>query len=241
MKHFRIYIVEDEPLHRDHLLMLLEELGYEPVGTQQEPLAAMEAIEALQPDVVLMDIDLEGRKSGIMLARQLQRLQPGLRIIFTTAQIDKAVVEEALSGVEARSYLVKPMGRAALQAALLLALPKTSAEEGLKIAEGHIFVRSGSRLKRIDVADIAYLQADVKNYCTLHTIQGEKASVRISLTELIARLPAGGLLQIHRTYAVNFRHVDSINEKEQLLQINGVPLPIGKTFKKQVYDRLNLL
>ncbi|WP_118973067.1 LytR/AlgR family response regulator transcription factor [Taibaiella koreensis] len=236
-----IYIVEDEPLHLDHLLMLLEELGYGIAGSQQEPFAAMADIERLKPGVVLMDIDLQGRNNGIMLASQLQRLQPDTRIIFTTAQINNKVIEEALSAVAAKSYLVKPIGKAALQAALLLALTPAAPVAELKTEQDHVFVRTGSKLRRIALADITYLEADVKNYVTLHTIQREKASVRLSLTELMTRIPAGGVLQIHRTYAVNFRYVETINEKEQCLLANGVWLPIGKTFKKQVYERLNLL
>lgn len=238
--HPRIYIVEDEPLHLDHLLMVLEEAGHEALGHQGDAMAALAEIEALKPDIVLMDIDLGGRDSGITLAQQLLRNHPGLRLIFTTAQIDRPTIEKALSAVQATSYLIKPITPAALQAALILAL-KQQATESVQVEASHIFVRSGDKLKRINFTDITYLEADVKNYCTIHTLQKEKAAVRASLTELSEKLPDQLFVQVHRAYSVHFRYVESVNEKEQSLLVNGISIPIGKTFRKQVYRLLNLL
>lgn len=65
----KILIVEDEGLIANDLKRLVKRIGYEPVGTAASGAAAIDAFKELKPDIILMDIMLEGDISGITAAQ----------------------------------------------------------------------------------------------------------------------------------------------------------------------------
>ena len=80
----RILIVEDEFIVAADLEAKLDKLGYQVVGTAASGEEAMKLAEQHRPDVVLMDIQLQGRMSGTEAA-ELIRQKTGSAIIFVTA------------------------------------------------------------------------------------------------------------------------------------------------------------
>lgn len=105
-KPLRVLIVDDEPLAVERLQLLLARCeGAILVGTAADGEAAMEAAEATEPDLLLLDIAMPG-KDGIEVARALacSRMDPA--IIFVTAFDNFAV---AAFDVAAVDYLMKPV------------------------------------------------------------------------------------------------------------------------------------
>ncbi|MBL4585199.1 MAG: response regulator transcription factor [Pseudomonadales bacterium] len=110
-----VLIAEDEPLALNRIQRMVDELpGYQVIGTALNGIEALKAAKALQPDILLTDISMPGI-SGLELARQLaeEPLPPAL--IFCTAYDQYAL--EAFD-VHASGYLLKPIRRENLQAAL---------------------------------------------------------------------------------------------------------------------------
>jgi DNA-binding NarL/FixJ family response regulator len=102
----RVLIVEDEVIVAEGLRRSLEASGYEVIGHAIDEQEAIEMACRLRPDVVLMDIVLEGRSCGIEAARSIQRAID-TSIVFVTGQSSAAVVRAAaVSG--ALGYIVKP-------------------------------------------------------------------------------------------------------------------------------------
>ena len=123
----RVLIVDDERLPRQRLLRLLEEIpGTECVGECQNGRSAVDAIESLLPDLVLLDVRMPGM-GGIEVARALTGHVPF--IIFVTA-----FDEYALSAFEVHAidYLLKPVERErfvdAIERARTLVLSTTVAQ-----------------------------------------------------------------------------------------------------------------
>ena len=111
----RILIVDDEEVVRLSLRDLLEISGYTVVGAAADGVEALEMVEAVQPDVVLMDISMP-RMDGLRAAEKLMASHP-LPVVFLTAHSDPATVARAgASGGYA--YLVKPCGQADLAPAI---------------------------------------------------------------------------------------------------------------------------
>ena len=101
------------------------------------------------------------------------------------------------------------------------------------------FVKSGHMLQRIKILDIHWIHSD-GNYCTIVTAD-KKYAVKISLTKIKQRLPEDYFVQIHRSYVVQtglIRNID-LTSLEVFIEDQGIPL--GRTFKEDLINSLNLL
>lgn len=104
----RILIVDDQRLMREGLRTLLElEPDFDVAGEAGEGAAALEAYEALAPDIVLMDIRMPGM-DGVEATRRLRARHPGARVIILTTFDDEAYVFEGLRA-GAQGYLLKDL------------------------------------------------------------------------------------------------------------------------------------
>jgi PAS domain S-box-containing protein len=129
----RILIVEDESIVGMAIQDKLEILGYEVpivVDTGEE---AVEEAATIQPDLVLMDINLAGEMDGIEAASQI-RAHLNTPVIFLTAYADSATVERVKS-TQPHGYLLKPFEENELRAAIEVALYKHQMEKRLKESE----------------------------------------------------------------------------------------------------------
>jgi two-component system LytT family response regulator len=141
----RILIVDDEQPARVRLRRLLDALpNIEVCGEAADGPAALEQVKALHPDVLLLDIEMPGC-SGTEVAASLPEPRP--RVIFCTAFDRYAVEAFDLNAVD---YLLKPVARDRLEAALRKAAPASSA---LPHAQ-RLLARAGERYVVIPVNDI---------------------------------------------------------------------------------------
>lgn len=123
----RIYIVEDEALIAMEISDRLTHLGYDVCGKATRGEQALEEIPQLAPDIVLMDIRLAGKLTGIDTAAKLrQRLD--LPVVYLTAFSDTQLIEAAIS-TEPFGYLLKPFEERELHATLQAALYKHRMEQ----------------------------------------------------------------------------------------------------------------
>ena len=101
----RIYIVDDHSLFRDGLISLLEADGHQVVGQAGDGLTAIEAVPTLQPDLILMDINMPSM-NGIEALRQIKASRPETRVIMLTVSEDEDNLVDAIrSGAD--GYLLK--------------------------------------------------------------------------------------------------------------------------------------
>src|SRR5687767_1114585 len=111
----RILIVDDEPLAIERLQLLLARIeGTSLAGTASEGAAALRLVEAVSPDVVLLDISMPGM-DGIDVARALGKSPKPPVIIFVTAFDTFAV---AAFDVAAVDYVMKPVAAERLERAI---------------------------------------------------------------------------------------------------------------------------
>jgi CheY-like chemotaxis protein len=102
----KILIVEDEAVVARDLEQTLERLGYEVTGVALFAAEAVGKTAETRPDLVLMDISLQGDRDGVQAAEVINQ-RFGTPIVFLTAHTDKATVARAQSAKPA-GYLVKP-------------------------------------------------------------------------------------------------------------------------------------
>lgn len=123
----KILIVEDEAIPALDIKNMLEELGYEVSATLSSGEEALERINDLQPDLVLMDITLEGKIDGIMTAAAITR-DYAIPIVFLTAHADIGTMKEA-DKINPYGYLLKPVNLADLSLTISSALKRDQIEK----------------------------------------------------------------------------------------------------------------
>ncbi len=126
----RILIVENEDLVAQSLNSYLARTGYEVTGTVATGEEAVDQISEVEPDLVIMDIRLGGKLSGIDAAGLIKD-SSSVPIIYLTAYADPETLEKA-GRTEPFGYVLKPFDGMALQATIEMALRKSEAQNELK-------------------------------------------------------------------------------------------------------------
>ena len=126
----RIYIVEDEAIVALEIKRAIIKLGYDFSGMASNYNDALQGIKETSPDLILMDITLKYSKSGIEIAKELQKSHT-IPIIFLTSITDESIMHAAIA-TEPSGYLLKPFRREELQSSILLSLYKSSQQRVIK-------------------------------------------------------------------------------------------------------------
>jgi len=130
MEKKRILIVEDERIVSEDLKMTLWSLGYHVEGAVPSGEKAIEIATNVLPDLVLMDIRLEGKIDGIKAAENIKK-KLNIPVIYLTAYADENTLRDA-KFTEPFGYLIKPFEDRELHATIEMAFYRHSMEEKLK-------------------------------------------------------------------------------------------------------------
>jgi len=204
-----VLIVDDEPLARSGLRHMLGEVEWiECVGEAANGLTAVEAINALRPELVFLDIQMP----GLLGTQVIARVQHQPFVVFTTAYAQHAVAAFELGALD---YLLKPFGEERLHATLeriraAVGEPRASAfnrfsEAMSRAPMSRLFVRSGRSIMPLKVTDIAWFEA-VGDYIAAHAGTTQHL-LHLWLSQLEERLDPQRFVRIHRTHIVNLDHV----------------------------------
>jgi AmiR/NasT family two-component response regulator len=117
-KPMEVLIVDDQVSIRELLRRQLEKIGHTVVGTASNGLQAIELIETLQPDVVLMDIEMP-KMDGLQATRKIMDKFPR-PVVLLTSYDDPEIVRRA-SRAGAAAYLLKPPGAREIERTMIIA------------------------------------------------------------------------------------------------------------------------
>lgn len=241
MSKVKILVVEDELIIAEDIRMMLENLGYEVIGTVPDYSEAIELMDKNLPDVVLVDILLAGKKDGITLAETI-REKYNLPFIFITSHSDTTTVERAKS-VHPDGYLVKPFEKKDLYTSIEIAFSNFISKEEKEIEKENsfflkdsIFIRKDYLLIKIRFDELKWVKSD-GNYLDLYC-KDEKHLVRSSMKNFAQRLPANRFLQVHKSYLVNLEYIRSIDHR--YVRIDDEMIPIGRAFLDDIKNILDI-
>lgn len=130
MKKSRIAIVEDEGIVALQIKGKLEQKGYEVVGTFASGEELLEAVGPLEPDLIMMDMTLQGSLDGIETARRLSE-QYDIPVVYLTAHSEESTIERAGTTLP-YGYLLKPFDAQELHIAIQMALFKHKSDKEKK-------------------------------------------------------------------------------------------------------------
>jgi len=126
----KVMIVEDEAIIALDIESHLTRVGFEVTGMAYSAAEAFQLIEQKMPDLVLMDIRINGDMDGIEAAG-LIRSRYGLPVIYLTAHADEATLDRA-EATEPFGYIVKPLEHFKIKAVITMALRRNRTERELQ-------------------------------------------------------------------------------------------------------------
>lgn len=247
----RALLVDDEQPARERLRQLLTaHPDVEVIGEAEDGVQAAEQIAALTPDLVLLDIQMPGA-SGLDVAASLGKPRPA--VIFCTAYDQYAVDAFELSALD---YLLKPVNRARLAAALdrvRLAFVKTTADKPARrdraleqlshaagLAPTRFLARRGARFRVVPVTEVvAFTFVDGITHLVTAT---EQLSMQPTLAALARRLDDQRFFQVSRTAVIR---LDAVKEAKpfsdgtgEIILANGQTMVVARRRWRALLDRL---
>ncbi|HEY9708725.1 MAG TPA: response regulator, partial [Oculatellaceae cyanobacterium] len=123
----RILVVEDESVAAWYLQEALENLGHQVVANAVSGEEALEEVDQTQPDLVLMDIRIQGDIDGIGVAQQI-RSRFDIPVVYLTAHADDSTLKRAIA-TNPFGYLVKPFQEREVHTTIEIALRRHQLEK----------------------------------------------------------------------------------------------------------------
>lgn len=119
-------LVEDDPLLTVVEEKLVTKLGYEVAGKAQSGEDALELLSVIEPDIIMMDIQLAGELDGIETTRKLRDLNFDMPVIFLSGEDDKDIQQRSRD-VGGTDFLLKPVTSSSLKGPLSKAAAESQA------------------------------------------------------------------------------------------------------------------
>jgi two-component system LytT family response regulator len=234
----RAMVVDDEPLARSNLRVLLQDdSAIDLIGECGSGAEALTAIREKNPDLLFLDIQMpecDGFDVLEMLGGKLPRA-----IVFVTAY-DQFALRAFEAG--ALDYLLKPFDKARFCRALERAKEKLAHRQIPAMPMDRIAIKGTGQVSFVKISEIDWIEA-ADYYTCLHV--GTKTHLlRRSMSELDQELDPALFCRIHRSSIVNVARVEGLKlnpegEYEVVLK-HGIRLRLSRRYRKLVQERLGV-
>ena len=245
-----ILVVEDESIVSKDIQNSLKKIGYNVIGSCNNAEEAIELATELHPDVVLMDIMLKGTLTGIDAADKIKLLN--IPVIFLTAYADEATLAKA-KVTEPYGYILKPFKEKDLNISIEMAIHRHkkltelrkerdflySIVENKEGAKDVLFVKSNSRLVKINTKDIFFIEA-LKDYVTINT-ELMRYTIHSTMKDIEKKVAPNEFMRVHRSFIVRVDKIVAIENHNLILEKDKKPIPIGGSYKDELLQRLNMV
>lgn len=234
----RTLVVDDEPLARANLLVLLRsEPNIDLLGECSSGAEALATIRAQRPDLLFLDIEMPELDGFDVLEMLGADLPPA--VIFVTAY-DRYALRAFEAG--ALDYILKPFDNARFTRALDRARQRITHAAHTPRTRDHLALKSAGQVLFLKLAEIDWIEA-ADYYTCLHV--GPKSHLlRRSMADLEKELDPALFCRIHRSTIVRLDRVRGLklNESgEYDVQLHtGATLRLSRRYRKQLQERLNL-
>ncbi|MDN4165206.1 LytTR family DNA-binding domain-containing protein [Cytophagales bacterium LB-30] len=248
----KIFIVEDDPKIRATVKSLVGLVVPEAdiVGEAHSVAAALQGIPASQPDVLLLDVEIEGGTTFDVLA-QLPKLHA--QVIFITAHDTYAIQAIKCSALD---YIVKPIDPDDLEQALVkaeTALQENYAQlvewQALKMnvhtaahKPSKLVLKDNESIHLVDIKEIIRCESS-SNYTTFYLLDGSSIMVSKTMKEYEGMLEGQGFFRVHQSHLINLHQFARLDKREGGIVImkDGSQLPVAVRKKEDLLEALSQL
>jgi DNA-binding LytR/AlgR family response regulator len=213
----RCIIVDDEPLAREGMELLVKDTGFLQLVAQcSNAMEANEVLAAEKVDLMFLDIQMP-RIRGIDFLKSLA-VKP--LVIITTAYPNFALEGFELNVLD---YLVKPITperflQSVNRARALLQQQGTDTPP----TADHLFIKTGHGFEKIAYAQILFIEG-AQNYITIHTAQGKYMTLA-TIKSAESQLPPGKFLRVHKSYIVAADKIQAFSGNEITCGTHKIPV-----------------
>lgn len=227
-------IVDDEPIARDIIENHIEKFAeLHLIKSCKNAIEAYEILYEQAIDLIFLDIQMP-IITGIDFLKSLRN--PPL-IIFTTAYSHFAVEGFELNSID---YLLKPITFERFYQAVDKAIEKFNYRKQTlhfrQATPDYIFIKQDTKLVRVDLKDIVYIQAEKDFALVCLDTKNILASQHLKIFEQL--LPANQFLRIHRSYIINIEKITAI--KGNVAELRNQHIPIGPNYRQALTSILRL-
>lgn len=251
MLKINVLVVEDESIVSKDIQNSLIKLGYSVAGAAATGEKALDLIQSERPDVILMDIMLKGDLNGVEVAKIVKN-DFKIPVIFLTAYADEATLNKAKLA-EPYGYIIKPFKEIDLQTTIQMAIYKHQKEQeaekerdklySLKNEKEHndgfIFVKSNSKLIKLNTKDIFFIEA-LKDYVVINTAE-TRYTIHSTMKEIEQKMGATEFIRVHRSFIVRLDKIVAIEYPNLHLENNKKLIPIGGSYREDLNNRIKLV
>jgi two-component system response regulator LytT len=231
MEKIKILIVEDELIIAEDMKFMLSQ-KYEVTGTAINYEEAIHSMKTRLPDLILIDINLIGTKTGIDLAHTINT-DFGTPFIFLTSLSDEETMKNAKE-MFPYAYLIKPFEKRNLFSSIEIALHNATSKKFVIENQKTVlfkntlpevfFVKKGNYYIKLKSEEIDYIIVE-GNYLDVISNK-ERYTIRSTLKDFQEQLSQSNsmFLQVHRSYMVNIKKVTAIAADHVLINDEKIPL-----------------
>ncbi len=198
---------------------------------------AKDAIKHLKSDridLIFLDVEMP-EISGLEMIEQLKSIP---QIILITGKRDYAV--EAFE-YDVTDYILKPFDYERFKKAVTKARELDEAQHQLNTNENEFFIKKDSKLIKLNLTDIAYVEA-LADYVNIFVEKPgnhfERLTVLSTMKSVEAKLPARDFCRVHRSYIVRLDKIKSF--EDSMIQIADKSIPVSRSNKEFLVKKLKM-
>lgn len=245
MTSIRAIVVDDEPMAREYLKLILSRAGgVEVLDEAQEAAECLDKVRRFTPDVVFLDIHLPD-DSGLEAARALSQLRRAPLLVFVTGYEEYAIPAFEVAAVD---YVTKPYSQERLEKTLLRIRERLGQSNGSDHAQAltldRLAIRDKEGAKLIPVEEICYISTD-KRRVVVHT-SSKTYFTHYTIGELEQKLSSFRFFRANEGCLVNLSKVKEVvyegpRTYELLLgcEQNHVFIPLSRSRTQRLRDMLD--
>ena len=222
----QILVVEDERIVAEHIRRSLKNMGYSVLDFVSSGEKAIKEVEDKRPDLVLMDIVLEGEMSGIETAQQI-RSRFNIPVVYLTAYSDEKILERAKI-TEPFGYVIKPFNERELRINIEMALYKHKMEKELKESEQWLSATINSLGEAVIATDRKGIIKIINPFAELLTGWTREEALGKSLATVFYVISEGTDKQVEDplTKAIKEDSFYGLADRTVLIAKEGVRIPV---------------
>ena len=228
-------VIDDDALSRRVIEEFITRTDFlDLTNSFQNAVEAINSLDKSSDDVDLIFLDIEmPEMDGIDFLNTLKNLP---QVIIVSSKEKYAL--EAFD-YDVTDYLLKPVTYGRFYKAVLKA--KNIHEERSKRETDEIFIKMNSALVQLKYDDILWVEA-LENYVIVNSFT-EKFTIHFTMKSIESQLPTNQFKRVHRSYIVNVRKIDRIEDNSIYIKSNdGLKgIPIGKAYKDRFMSDINLM
>lgn len=225
-------IVDDEPLAREAIELLVKEVDYlRLAGAFNNAASAARYMEQNAVDLIFLDIQMPGI-TGIEFAKTISRRT---LIIFTTAYSEYALDSYEVDAID---YLIKPVeperfrkatDKALAYSSLLMQEEKENIEPA---ADDYFFVKSDRKYFKVNFEDILFVEG-LKDYVILQ-LEEQRIITRMNLKAMNELLPKSLFLRVNKSYIVNTARIEAFDNNDIFIKTHEIA--IGSSYRDGFFE-----